>query len=162
MNKKEIIKTQSVWDYCVSKKIKTIAEYAKLLSEKNLKTIDAPAKSGHNYSSKFKASNLEGLFHDNGLLSKNTFLLLQVGRSGIYPTEIAFDVITKNEILDLVKFHDDQRKEYLEKVKIMNDLKIDEYDEKLIKVIQALKSVKKSGHKDALKEAKEFIKTIEN
>lgn len=161
----KIIKGKTLIEFALANKCKNNTELFKLIKGKKLRTTGTN-RSGHSYPSRFVAFDLHPSYGGQTINGNGTMMVSTSKRGTWNPTNFYLSEIE----LDSVKVSDlkaeadtllKQSKNIESYIKICTDLKIDEYDEKLVKTIKALAEIKKSKVKDVLKEAKDFLAIIE-
>lgn len=143
----------------------TYNQLYRMISEKRLRTVIGINRSGHNLPAKFKSRVFPPTPGSNGeakIVSPKTLAINPLpGYGSAYLTELALDTATKSELIDDIKNTELHLKDLKDKVALLDELGIEEYDDKVLKVMHALEKVKESKSKDKLKAAKDFIEIIE-
>jgi hypothetical protein len=167
---------KSLLDICNEKGIKTTYELFQIVKDRKLRIlsdIGSKSKSGHNYKPRFKQ---DGRAWSNNVAISNTLCLgndrqlyissQDKGTTGIYIYEVGFDEETKEDIEKDLEFITSkfvkEEADLKEKIAIMNELSMDIYDEKLIKLVKAMSNIefKKGSDMDKVTLAKLLIETV--
>lgn len=166
-----MIKVKSLYDIAIEKKITNTFELLKLIQGKRLRTIESNHKSGHNYSKEFvmPTESNGGWANGNLIANPNTVLSgVEQGKGSIYLSELALAVSTKKELEEeLAQITDDYNKtrNILEqKIEILEELGLEEYDEKIIKIVQVMDNFepKKGSKLNKLEHAKLLAEALES
>ncbi len=162
-----IIRDKSVYDILVAKGITTNVQAIEHIKGRKVKTIKSRANppSGHNYPSKFtiaKTISSPGASFNVHTMFNN--LAEGGGRNSIYLEELCFDVSTKQDLVEelenIKNIYNIQSKDIEEKLAILEELSIEEYDEKLIRVIQAI-NTSNSTEGTKIDKAKKILELIQ-
>lgn len=160
---------KSIYDHCIEKKINTTQEFFKLINGKKLRVIPGKnaTKSGHNLPKVFTVPINYTNGWTTGQMNPGELLVLSSlvpTKSGIYLHELTFDVHTLDELeTELVELNDSCKK--LEnKIELLKELGLTEYDEKIIKVVQLMDvfEPKKGAKYNKLEQAQKFVEALES
>ena len=159
-----IIKQKTLLDVAKDHDCKTIGDLWKIIKGKRLKT-NGINRSGHNYPVRFTASKPYPTSLNSPLTKNNSLqFIINDGTNwmnGIYPDELCLDFVTINEMEKELTGLSKQQELLKKEIDLCVELGIDEYDERLIKTIMSIQSLKKSKTKDKVKEARDLILMLE-
>ncbi len=161
-----IIKHKTLFDLAQEKKCTTIGDLAKYIIGKQVKTIGVN-RSGHNYPKTFKVKGINPNYYQYTTNSKNTNILFMINDSitwnnhVIYLNELCLDSISITDLENNRKSLLDQAAGIEQDITICKELGLTEYDERLIRTVKAIDTLKTNKSKDKTSIAKKFIKIIE-
>lgn len=127
------------------------------IKNKQLKTVRHSLASGHNYPAKFKTGDLVASGHGNNNINGTTSISnieynnigSRTGKSGIYLVELEIYGTTKADlIVELADIKESSKKQIddlEEKINILEELGMEEYNEKLISIVSAVGVINKDA-----------------
>jgi len=155
------IKEKSLFDICQEKGIITVGKFYEFIAGKKVRVIPCITPSSHNYSKEFIFRKLPALYTSTGTLSRTTQLsnvecvstdktyTLGAGKGFIYPSELTINVITKSSLQENLNILIDESKKQIaeleQKISILEELDMEEYDEKLISIVNAVGVINKDA-----------------
>lgn len=161
-----LIKSKTLLDLAKENKCVINGDLFKLIKGRKLR-LTKTNRSGHAYPSKFIVKDMHPS-HKAAKVRPNQSILFMIDNMNVfyhtncYLSEMCLDIITVKELEEGIESLNKQLEDTKAEILICKELGIDEYDERLIKVIRSLGEIKKSKSKDKLKEAKEFLALIES
>jgi len=162
------MKKKSLYDIALEKGFKTLKEVYEYADGRNVVTGPPSIKgtaSGHNYVKSFKFH--KSVYQENMNISATTALAYLLGSNnggGIFLTELYIDTITKEELENNLKIINEKFAVDVESIKskltIMEELGIEEYEEKTLTVLIALDKYKNVKPEERLGIAQDLIKLL--
>jgi len=149
----------TVLEYLTKNNKLTSTELIKLIAGKQLETVPSRiSNSGHNYPKKFKCTTqLTGLISGLGtgsVVTTSTSIVncevnpntgASTGRSGIYLHELLMPTSSKTQLIEELAMETEKFKklesELSDKIKILEELGLEEYDDKIIKIVSVMGAV---------------------
>lgn len=169
-----VTKPKSLYEVAVARGIKNQQELYQFLSNRKVKVIKSDRSvSGHNYPPVFvidknKIGNLLNTNpYNHQVVLSNCEKDGTVSRSGIYLEELAMYTPTKQDLIDDLNKATEEFKlvetDLKEKLALLEEVGLEEYDEKLVRIMQVLGNfeVKKGSKINKLEQAKLLAGALE-
>lgn len=164
----------NLYELSIEKGFKTTYHLFEYIKNKELKTTNAPGLvSGHSYPKKFKTGDLITAGRTNTTIAENTSVSniefvnnIPTGKTGIYLKQLELATITKEDLkneLKTIKEKSIKQIDSLEKkINILEELGMEEYNEKLISIVDAVGAINKNAKpEEKLKLAEALLVALE-
>lgn len=168
------IKPKSLYEVAIAKGIKTQQELYQFIGNRKVKVIKSDRSvSGHNYPPVFVVdkNKIGSLLNTSAYTHQTVLSNCEKGsiasRSGIYLEELTFYQPTKQDLVDDLNKLTEEFKaaeaELKNKLELLEEVGLDEYDEKLVRIMQVLGNfeVKKGSKINKLEQAKLLAGALE-
>lgn len=149
----------TILEYLTKNNKLTSADVIRLIAGRQLETVTSKiSNSGHNYPKKFKCvadltGRISGLSSGNIVITTTSLANIEAnpksgdptGRSGIYLHELLMPVSSKTQLIEELTIETEKFKKFeselSEKIKILEELGLEEYDDKIIKIVSVMGAV---------------------
>jgi hypothetical protein len=160
------IKSKTIYDLASEKGFTRISDLDKFLKGKMLRT-NGVNRSGHGYPKTFKVTSINPAYNNYTITANQGIQFCINGLSTfygttIYLTEIELDSVGIDTLEKEIQLTSNSVKELTRQLQVCKELGITEYDEKLIKTIVAIETIKSTKTKDKVKEAQSLIEILES